>query len=266
MRIRTIKPEFWASESMGRLDRDTRLVFIGLWSLADDHGRFRADPRYIAGQLFPYDSDGQKLASRALASLREESCIALFEVDRSQYGVITGWKTHQKIDRPSASRIPQPPEISLANIREPSMQAREGSCEDQGSGIREGNREQGDVAKARDTAIEALREIWNDARGPDLPEWQETGTKRRKAALARLRERPLDEWRPVIARVAASRFCCGVNDRGWRADPEWLLKPETATKVLEGKYDNRKQASDHRAPVSAESQDWTNAEIGELQL
>lgn len=57
MRIRTIKPEFWVSESMGRLSRDARLIFVGLWSLADDYGRFRADPRLIAGQLLPYDPD-----------------------------------------------------------------------------------------------------------------------------------------------------------------------------------------------------------------
>lgn len=144
MRIRTIKPEFWASESMGRLDRDTRLVFIGLWSLADDQGRFRADPRFIAGQVFPYDEDGVDVASRALASLRECSSITLYEVGGSKYGVICHWKDHQKIDRPSQSRLPQPPETSLANPREDSTSPREPSCEDQGEDQgKEGIRDQG---------------------------------------------------------------------------------------------------------------------------
>lgn len=145
MRIRSIKPEFWVSESMGRLSRDARLIFVGLWSLADDHGRFRADPRLIAGQLLPYDPDGAEVASRALASLRDEGCITLYEVDRSRYGLVTGWRTHQKIDRPSASRLPQPPENQLANPREPSTSPREPSCEEQGTGNREqgtGNREE----------------------------------------------------------------------------------------------------------------------------
>ena len=29
------------------------------------------------------------------------------------------------------------------------------------------------------------------------------------------------------------------NDRGWRADIDWYIKPDTIAKVMEGKYDNR---------------------------
>jgi hypothetical protein len=37
----------------------------------------------------------------------------------------------------------------------------------------------------------------------------------------------------------ASPFCRGeTGDRGWRASFDFLLKPDTATKVLEGKYDD----------------------------
>jgi hypothetical protein len=148
VRIRTIKPEFWVSESMGRLSRDARLIFVGLWSLADDYGRFRADPRLIAGQLLPYDPDGAEVASRALASLREEGCIVLYEAERSQYGAVTGWERHQRIDRPSASRLPQPPETTIANIRQPAPSPREPSALEQGTG----NREQGTGKKEEDPA------------------------------------------------------------------------------------------------------------------
>ena len=41
-RIRTIKPEFPQSESMGRVSRDARLTFILLWTMADDAGRLRS--------------------------------------------------------------------------------------------------------------------------------------------------------------------------------------------------------------------------------
>ena len=241
MRIRSIKPEFWASESVGRLSRDTRLVFVGLWSLADDSGRFRADPRYIAGQLFPYDDDGLKTVSRALASLREEGCVHLYEADRSQYGQVTGWERHQKIDRPSPSKIPQPPETPLANIREDSTKPREASCEEQGTGNREGNREQGGEGKAAGpSAQEQLRQAWNDNRGPKLPEWRADSAHRDKPARDRLKERPIAEWVEVVKRIAASPFCTGSNDRGWRADPEFFLRAGTAAKVLEGKYDRGK--------------------------
>ena len=38
-RIRTIKPEFPQSESIGALTREARLLFVLLWTIVDDSGR-----------------------------------------------------------------------------------------------------------------------------------------------------------------------------------------------------------------------------------
>ena len=43
-RIRTIKPEFPQSETVGRLTREARLLFLQLFTLVDDAGRARAAP------------------------------------------------------------------------------------------------------------------------------------------------------------------------------------------------------------------------------
>lgn len=92
------------------------------------------------------------------------------------------------------------------------------------------------------TSVDRLKGIWNDNRGK-LSEWKLTNPAREKVALARLKELPLDQWVDVVKRVAASKFCNGVNDRGWRASPDWLLKPATAAAVLEGKYDDKGASS-----------------------
>jgi hypothetical protein len=85
-----------------------------------------------------------------------------------------------------------------------------------------------------------LQATWNELANPDLPRWDKLTDDRRKKAKARLRADPdLGHWRKVINRINASAFCLGQNDRGWRASPDWLLQPDTATKVLEGKYDTR---------------------------
>ena len=56
--MRSLKPEFWADEELAcQLTRDERFLYVGLWNLADEHSRLRGDPRYIKGQLFPYDDD-----------------------------------------------------------------------------------------------------------------------------------------------------------------------------------------------------------------
>ena len=111
-------------------------------------------------------------------------------------------------------------------------------------------------------AVETLRGIWNEHRAQTQPEWREMGAKRRKAAQARVRERSLDEWEAVVKRIAASAFCRGENERGWRADPDFLLRPDTAAKVLEGKYDDRRAQG--RGPVPAEATDWTKQPTGEM--
>lgn len=55
MRIRAIKPGFWKNERLAELSRDARLLFIGLWNLADSWGYLEDRPKRIRAELFPYD-------------------------------------------------------------------------------------------------------------------------------------------------------------------------------------------------------------------
>ena len=132
-RIRTIKPEFPHSESMGRVSRDARLTFIQLWTLADDSGRLRGNSRMLASLLFPYDDDAKKLIEGWLGELEGENCIVRYVVDDTSYIQVCNWLSHQKIDKPSASKLPPFDESSrkVAKPREPSS----GDL-DQGSGSR----------------------------------------------------------------------------------------------------------------------------------
>jgi len=36
--------------------------------------------------------------------------------------------------------------------------------------------------------------------------------------------------------IPDSPFLLGENDRGWRADIDWFLRPDSVTRILEGKY------------------------------
>lgn len=117
-RIRTIKPEFPQSESMGRVSRESRLCFILLFTLADDAGRLRGNSRMLASLLYPYDDDAKKFIDKWLAELHDEGCIVRYEIESDQYIQINKWLKHQKIDRPSESKIPSFDEASrvLANV------------------------------------------------------------------------------------------------------------------------------------------------------
>src|SRR5687768_9403740 len=106
-RIRTIKPEFPQSETTGRLSRESRLLFIQLWTVADDSGRARAASRMLASLLYPYDDDAPTLIEGWLEDLERENCIRRYVVDGSHYLEIINWQKHQRIEKPSASRLPK---------------------------------------------------------------------------------------------------------------------------------------------------------------
>jgi hypothetical protein len=61
--------------------------------------------------------------------------------------------------------------------------------------------------------------------------------KRKKAAEQRLKEFPDQEfWRQVFSKIPKTPFLRGENDRKWKASFDWLLRPDSATKVMEGFY------------------------------
>jgi hypothetical protein len=146
-RIRSIKPEFPQSESMGRVSRDARLLFIQIWTLCDDSGRTRAASRMLASLLFPYDNDAPALIDGWLAELEREQCIVRYSADGSSYIQVCKWLNHQKIDHASPSKIPE--------FAEGSRIPREASrilAPDQGSRIKDQGGDQGGEEEAASPA------------------------------------------------------------------------------------------------------------------
>ena len=105
-----------------------------------------------------------------------------------------------------------------------------------------------DVEKRREEYIEEEREKAPPSPTLEVIElWNKTFSQ--KCDLTQSRTRALGarmkspkwaaSWKEAIDRASKSRFCRGENDRGWKADLDWFLKPDTVTKILEGKYDNR---------------------------
>jgi hypothetical protein len=121
-RIRTIKPEFPQSESTGRLSRDARLLFILLWTIADDFGKGRASSRMLASLLYPYDEDVPDLIDDWMAELEREGCVRRYSIDNTMYFDIPTWSKHQRVDRPTPSKFPNFDEGSrlIAKTREAS--------------------------------------------------------------------------------------------------------------------------------------------------
>ncbi len=56
MRARNIKPGFFKNENLGKKDPLARILFAGLWSMADREGRLEDRPARIKAEILPYDS------------------------------------------------------------------------------------------------------------------------------------------------------------------------------------------------------------------
>ena len=86
--------------------------------------------------------------------------------------------------------------------------------------------------------IEELTEAWNSVEG--IRHIRRMTDKRKKSLNARLADGHFkDNWREGIEIISKLSFCLGDNNRGWTADIDWFLRPDTLTYILEGKYDSR---------------------------
>jgi len=56
MRARNIKPAFFKNEDLGENDPYVRLLFIGLWCMADREGLLEYRLKRLAVEVFPYDN------------------------------------------------------------------------------------------------------------------------------------------------------------------------------------------------------------------
>jgi hypothetical protein len=112
-RIRTIKPDFFKSASIAQLQYRTRLTFQGLWTMADDEGRLRYDPRVIAGELWPQEDEVTwRQVDEDIRSLVAYGFVDDYDANGSSFIQVVNWGRHQRINRATPSKFPPPPGAS----------------------------------------------------------------------------------------------------------------------------------------------------------
>jgi len=70
-----------------------------------------------------------------------------------------------------------------------------------------------------------------------LPRAEKLTEDRRRKLRQRLKEHGIEGWNKALCAIENTPFLCGDNDRGWRADLDFLLQPKSLNKVIEGAYD-----------------------------
>lgn len=100
-RVRKIKPQFWEDVKIGRLSRDARLTYIGLWTFADDCGIITANPIWLKTKLYPYDQIQLQQFKNWFNELERNGFIYLFSYEKEEFIYLPKFSRHQTINRPN---------------------------------------------------------------------------------------------------------------------------------------------------------------------
>jgi hypothetical protein len=91
-RARNIKPSFFKNELLAEMDAFDRLLFVGLWCLADREGRIEDRPKRIKMELFPcdgYDVDA------GLANLEKHGFVTRYQAGEVAVVAVVNFHKHQ---------------------------------------------------------------------------------------------------------------------------------------------------------------------------
>lgn len=99
-RIRSLKPEFFEDEDLAELHFWIRILYQGLWTLADREGRLEDRPIRIKAKIFPYDSVKVEDGLVALSGPKKHSpnhppFIIRYEVNGEKYIQVLNFNQHQ---------------------------------------------------------------------------------------------------------------------------------------------------------------------------
>lgn len=113
-RLRTIKPGFFQNETLAELTMATRLLFIGLWTIADRRGILEDRPKRIKAQLFPYEDFD---VDAALNELADGGFITRYVVDGVAAIHICKFAQHQTPHKhETANDLPEPDEHKTSTV------------------------------------------------------------------------------------------------------------------------------------------------------
>lgn len=91
-RSRNIKPGFFTNDVLGELPALTRLLFAGLWIIADREGRIEDRPKKIRAEILPYD---QCDADEMLQDLENNGFILRYTSGAFKVIQVLAWDKHQ---------------------------------------------------------------------------------------------------------------------------------------------------------------------------
>jgi hypothetical protein len=218
----------------------SRSVAIAAWhcilescASAQNGGQFDTTPRRVAVILGERPADIEAVFA------------AFTELEMIGSGAVTAWKLRQYESDTSTERSRKHRERQRNG--DATLQQREATVPETDTDTEEDKKEGGRDAPALPAIVNRDAELAFDAYNDlaselGLSKAQALTTSRRRKIAARLDEcGGLIGWRDAIDKIRGSPFLRGANDRGWRADLDFILQPSSFTRLMEGAYDRTNQ-------------------------
>lgn len=247
MRSRNIKPGFFRNECLADCDPLSRLLFAGLWCLADKAGKFEWRPRRIKADILPYDDCE---VERLLGDLVRCGFIEHYAINGTEYGRVTNFRQHQRphhTEKDSALPDPNPDDNTPLTVNSPL-----GDGENPpDSLIPDSLIPDSDTpigvsrdAKASPCPQKDIISAYHTIR-PELPRmnvWTPTDEKHLRARWRSDKKyQSLDWWKRLFEYIGECPWLMGENDRAWQADLRWMVKADNFAKIASGKYGRKKK-------------------------
>ena len=119
-RSRNIKPGFFTNDSLADLPALTRLLFVGLWTIADRDGRVEDRPKKIKAETMPYDDFN---SDDALSDLQKAGFIVRYESGGINVIQVVNWDKHQNPHvKEQPSMLPAQEKHQTSTVQAPDKQ------------------------------------------------------------------------------------------------------------------------------------------------
>lgn len=265
-RSRNIKPGFFKNEQLAECQPLARLLFAGLWCLADRAGRLEDRPKRIRAEILPYD-DGS--VDEMLNELHKNGFIIRYSHEGQGFIQVVNFHKHQNPHcKEPASSIPAPDLHGASTVQEqgknhesteqarlipdslnlipdslnPVPLSNDNGC-DQGKPDHLPacpHREVLDLFASKLPTLPQPR-TWEGQRETNLrARWKWILTEKSKdgTCLAHDKASALEYFSRFFEYVSESDFLMGRSGT-WQCDLPWLVKAENFAKVIKANYENR---------------------------
>ena len=261
MRARSIKPGFFKNEDIAECSPFARLLFPGLWMLADREGKLEYRPKRIKAEVFPFDNVD---VAALVSELEARGLVKTYFVGGCEYLWIIKFADHQRPHQnEQPSTIPNYSNVDEALVTKVQSTCNQGNkrfaldtssltpssltasnldaFEDKGSSGAADAAPCARAPKRPDCPYQEILALYHELL-PQLPTVQNFTANAKATMRARWNEsaetQSLTYWRRVFVTVAASDFLMGKVKDFRCPGLLWIIGPKNFAKIVNGAYSN----------------------------